>query len=688
MNSTLDVALRLRMHYQGRDADKAERDIKDLDEAAKRLGRSKGGDALAQDLRTIGRDADDARQKLGRVGDGLNGLKGEAREAATAIRGIKTEAAETRSALGRIDDGAFAGLKRDAHAAKQAITEIGQAADRAEQKVRGLRAGGGHQAYTTGGRLPPGRMGSGFMNMAEGAVDQFGLPIALGAGTAYLAGALPAGAGVIAGAAVNAAAKDEFTLDQIQNTGGFNDEEKRRYDAMLGKVGPKHGIGKQGAMQVFGALQAGGLEHGDAAAMMDDVVRFAKSTGSDVGDAANTATALRNNMGIAPKDLLSVFDAMTVGGNSGRFEVPDMARNFPSMLAAMAVQGSTGSRGVNLATAMAQSIMKSSGSADQAKTSFEAMLRDMMAPEVTGRAKKDYGVDASAVKAAAVKAGDDPVLALIKAYQGAVGGDESKMRDLFRNDESFKGLAAVFRDMKEVEALMRQMEASKGTTEAGYENATGNFSSQKDRLTSNVGQNIKDMAAPLLPILTGMMRHISENIEKAREAPEKDPIASVPGTALATEGMKLILQGTSSKGDQPSPLQRFLFGKGADKDFNLREHMGVDLRSTAQTSMDGYNEALTAEGAKAEGIASSIAESIKTMFGFTVSPTIQPTYVAPTGGGAAATTGQQHTSVSPTSNRFNQTIVSPNSMHAARQSRREIQKAQARTLYDTGRRLA
>lgn len=358
------------------------------------------------------------------------------------------------------------------------------------------------------------------------------------------------------------------------------------------------------------------------------------------------------------------------------------------MLAAMAVQGSTGAGGVNLATALAQSIMKSSGSPDQAKTSFEAMLRDMMAPEVTVRAKKDYGVDASAVKEAAAKSGQDPVLALIKAYREAVGGDETKMRDLFRNDELFKGLAAVFKDLKEVEALMAKMESAKGVTSAGYDNATDNFNSQKDRLTSNVGQNIKDLAKPLLPVLTSVMRTISENIEAAREAPEKDPIKGLPASGIAAEGLKLFLKGTASTGGEPSAIQRFLFGKGAEKDFNLREHMGVDLRGTAQSSMEGYNEALSAEGAKAQGIAGSIADSIKAMFGFTVTPTIQPTYVPPSGGGAAATTGQQHTSISPTSNRFNQTIVSPNSMHAARQSRREIQKAQARTLYDTGRSLA
>ncbi len=458
----IDVSLRLKLVNQlSRPAEQAERDLKELRNAADKIGRSRGGDQLSQDLKTIGRSADDAKQKIGAIGSGFNTLAQEARASATAIGRIKTEANEARTAVANIDNGAFAGLKADAVIAKQAISEIGAAADVAQSKIRQLRPG-----YSTmtapGGRLiaeGSWRPHGGMMSTAEGALDQFGMPLALGAGGAYLAGAVPAGVVVAGGAAVRASANDEFTLDQIQNTGGFSDEDKRRYDGMLGEVGAKHGIGKQGAMQVFGALQAGGLEHGDAAAMMDDVIRFAKATQADVGDAAKTATALRNNMKIDPKDLPAVYNSMAVGGKAGQFEIPDMARNFPSMLAAMAVQGST-SAGVNLATAMAQSIMKSSGSPDQAKTSFEAMLRDMMAPEVTGRAKRDYGVDAEAVKVAAAKEGQDPVLALIKAYRKAVGGDETKMRDLFRNDKSFRGLAAIFKDLEEVEALAARMDSA------------------------------------------------------------------------------------------------------------------------------------------------------------------------------------------------------------------------------------
>jgi hypothetical protein len=102
--------------------------------------------------------------------------------------------------------------------------------------------------------------------------------------------------------------------------------------------------------------------------------------------------------------------------------------------------------------------------------------------------------------------------------------------------------------------------------------------------------------------------------------------------------------------------------------------------------MQGYNDKLGSELDRAVALAAQKAAEMLRVLNFTAQPTIQPNFVQPGTGGAA--TGQQQSSLGSTSNRFNQTIVSPNSMHAARQSRREIQKAQARTLYDTGRRLA
>jgi TP901 family phage tail tape measure protein len=710
----LDVSLRLRLQYEGRNADKAERDLKDLDKAAKQLGRTKGGDALGKDLAQLGdkaqhakgkigeveRETDKLRSALGRVDNGaFEGLKADATNTRAAISGIGAEAKDLRRTLATVDDNGLRGLKGDAAAAEQAIRQIGQAADATEQKLRGLRTNGGHAAYGTGGHVPAGRMGSGFANAAEGAVDQFGLPLAIGAGGAYLAGAVPAGAVVAAGATINAAAGDEERSSYLRVTGGYNEKERRRYDEMMGRVGAKHGIGTSGAQAIFGALQAGGLSAEDAAAMMDNAAVFSKATQASAEDAANTTVALRNNMGITADQMPAAYDAIGAGGKAGQFEVKDMARNLPSILALAGARGSAGLDGVRLAVAIGQSVRKRKGSSDEATTSIEAMLNDINSATTVEHAKK-MGVDLDAIGEKASAAGKDPLLERLRALR-AIGLDPKKSREVFTNQTAMEGYSAVFADFDEILSLMKEMEKAKGTIRKDYGIASDNFNSQKDRLTSNIGKNLKDVAKPILPLLTRIMRDAANGIENTRnEETRKQAWDQLFGTffpkEVSDEKRATAYQQygqTRAEGERgaPSALKRFFLGDAAQNGFNLKEQLGINLRPSAEKSMSDYNDALTSQGAKAQGIAQSIADSIKAMLGFTVSPTISPTYIpagTPTGG-----TVEKHTSLQTTTGvRLTQNITSPNAKHAAgaaaRATRREIQKAQARTLYDTGRRLA
>ncbi|TRB03037.1 MULTISPECIES: phage tail tape measure protein [Rhizobium/Agrobacterium group] len=757
--STMDVSLRLRLLNQlSRPAGEAERDLRDLKKTAEQLGRVKGGDTLSRGLVDVGRKADAAKIKLGqiekeadqlrraigktgsgfdnfkadaakaetslakirdradntrlaiaRIGDGFGNLKADAISAEASLKGIEQQSNVTRAAIGRIGDGAFSNLKADAVAAESAIKQIGTAADAADAKLRSVRG------WSAGGRGPHSSSGAPGTRMStlEGAVDQFGLPVAIGAGGAYLAGALPAGAAVAGGAAINAAGKDEFSMDQLQTTGGFDETEREKYRQMLGRAGARRGVGTQGAMGVFGALQAGGLASADAATMTDDVLVFAKATNSNPEDAANTSIALRNNMKIPANQMMRAYDTMAVGGKEGQFEVKDMARQFPSMLAAMAAQGSEGFEGVKLATAMSQSIRKTTGSGDQAKTRFEALLSDLTAPEVVDRAQK-MGFDPNQTKQNALKRGDDPVLAMIEGYRKLIGGDEPKFKELFRNSESYAGLAAIFKDIDEMKAMVGRMGGAEGTIAKDYETSTGNFETQKDRLSANIGTNIKSLAAPLLPLLTSLAEHASSAMERARENEQKNPLSVAPAYGLLEWFTKLAVD-TGGEG-RPSAAKRFLLGDAADPDFSFRKHMAIgggtsgdlgastgaipvptprpaEFGQAAKEGMAAYNSALSSEGEAAKAEASSIADYIKSVLGFTVSPTISPTFVPPASVPAPAPAGEKHSSLQQSSNvRLTQNITTPNAKLAAVKARREqsraIEQARSRSFYDLGPRLA
>lgn len=716
--SDLDVSLRLRLVNQlSRPAEDAERDLKELQKAAERLGKTKGGAELGRDMDRLGdkasqakskigeveRETDKLRAALGRVDNGsFDGLKTDANTAKAAISSISTEAKDLRRVLDTVDDNAFQGLKSDAAAAEQAIRQIGTAADATEQKLRGVRTGqpvrGGHPAY--GGAMP-GKQGGLFSTAGTAAYDRLGFDamVPISAGVGYALGGAVAGGAVVAGATVKAAADDEQRSSYLQVTGEYSKEERKRYDEILGRVGARRGIGMSGAQEVFGALQAGGLPHADAAAMTDSAAVFAGATQANPQDAANTAVALRNNMGIEPDQMMAAYDAIALGGKRGQFEVKDMSRNLPSILALSATRGSQGLDGVKLAVAIGQSVRKRKGSSDEAATSIEAMLNDINSSTTIDGAKK-YGLNLDGISKKAKAAGKDPLLEQLRALKAKFGKNPEKARKVMTNSTANDAYNAVFEDFDQILTMMEDMGKAEGTVEKDYKTSTDNLNSQKDRFLSNIGKNVKDVANPILPALTKVMRDISEAMENNREEVTRDETyEKLFGVffppKVSNEKLKAAYQqyGQSRmEGERggPSRLKRFLFGDAAENGFNLKDQMGISLRPTAEQSMSSYNDALSQEGAKAQDIAQNIADSIKAMLGFTVSPTISLTYVP---AGSAGATVEKHSSVQQSTGvKLTQHISSSNAKHAAARSIKEqnraIRQANARSYAGTGRSIA
>ncbi len=802
----MDVSLRLRLVNQlSRPAEEAERDLKDLKKAAEQLGRTKGGDGLAQGLadvgrkaeaakagiKDIGREADQARQAISRVDNGaFDGLKTDAKAASTAIGNIGQEAQQARTKLGRMDDRAFAGLKSDAKAAERAVEQIGRAADNSGRKLRQLQV----QGRGAVGAYGPshGRAGGALGQTASAAFDRLGGDafIPLGAGAAYMAGGVVASGALMAGAAVRGAANDEFTSDQLRVLGGYGEAEQARYDKLLAAIGGRRGVGSQGAMGVFGGLMAGGLSDQDAGAMTDNAIVFAKATQADVGDAAATTIALRNNLGIRAEDMMSAYDAMALGGKEGQFEVPDMARNFPSLAAKMAAVGESGLQGVKGLVAMAQAIRSTAGTSDEAATNFENMLDKFTAPDFVDGAK-EIGINVEKTFKKAKEEGVSPVLALIEQLGKKVGSNPFKLAELLPDRQARAGVQAVLNDLKGVRRQIDNMGKSQGTVFDDYAKATDNFSSAFDRLTSNIAERAKFLGTSVLPPLTDAMNKLSKSFEdidaraagaeaisggdKEIETNTRDEFYRRYKNAFQMNGDKSDLwmlragkaweealqqKGRGEIDDVFAPVELlerdarlkaaykhgYVPGRGPENTLDAnpgtgeiptpgtrpdqaasrlesyyrygtgREHVpsainavgnavydrdgGISLRPDQKNSvLDQIISNVELEGGEeAKEEAESIADYIKSILGFTVSPTVKPTFISPDGGGsggvpAGGGTGQQSSVQNSSSNvKLTQNISSPNSRMAAiraqREANRNVRMAQSRALGDIGPRTA
>jgi TP901 family phage tail tape measure protein len=750
--SDLDVALRLRLVNQlSRPAEEAERDLQQLGRAAQQLGRTRVGAELGTGLQQLGRDAEaaqgklgsitkeanEARQALGRIGDGASGIRADAQRAEQAIRGIRTEAQAARQALGRIDDGAFDGLKADANAAEKAIKDIGAAADAQRAKLATLRMGGplNGSGY---GPVRPGLTGGGAgggTGIAGAAYDRLGgdafIPLTAGAG--YAVGGAFASAGIIAGHSITAAAGDEFISDSIRITGGYSEADQARYDRLMAQIGARKGVGTAGAMNVMGQLLAGGINPEEAAAMTEQTIVFGKATGSTSEDAAKATIALRNNFGIGSDDLMGAQDIMALGGKAGQFEVKDMAMHVPSIAAKMATLGESGLPGTKVLVALGQQIRKATGTSAEAATNFEGMLGKFTAQDFLKNAS-EYGIDVQKTLSAAQEAGTSPVMAVLEEIYSKVGTDPFKLKALMPEEQAGAGLAAVVQNLQAAKDLMKDMDAAPGTVMEDFAIATDNASAAWDRFSANVAAKAKSLAANTLPLLTEAMNALSAAMEGGTNEPSA--LKAPPGSSGAlqqemhartdnahranrffeqllgwepSEASKRLdvidayqeYGRTRAEGERYS-VEDYEAGQARDAARKRRETMwGVggsplsgDLRPEAEASMRGYVEGLASEGAVAEQEAASIADRIKALLGFTVSPTIAPTYVAPGSSGgsdaAPATAGERHSSLQSSQNlRVTQNITSPNPSHAAAKARREqaraVNRSFARAQHDLAR---
>ncbi|PZP59494.1 MAG: hypothetical protein DI604_32315, partial [Delftia acidovorans] len=161
-------------------------------------------------------------------------------------------------------------------------------------------------------------------------------------------------------------------------------------------------------------------------------------------------------------------------------------------------------------------------------------------------------------------------------------------------------------------------------------------------------------------------------IQNARDAADED---NAPPPTVSPNGDLGV-----STGKIPIPSPR-----------PIEQKLGGDLSGAADKAMTGYNDTLGKELDKAIAISAEKAAEMQRILNFTAQPTIQPNFLPPASSVPSPAPGQQ-SSISPSNYRINQTITAPNPQQAAlrvrREQAREIRQAQARSLYDTGRRLA
>jgi len=210
-----------------------------------------------------------------------------------------------------------------------------------------------------------------------------------------------------------------------------------------------------------------GLDVERATRAMPSIARAATATGASLEDLSKAGFAAMSNLGIAAQDLARSFDTMAAAGKAGGFELRDMAQYLPSITALASSKGMTGSAGLAQITSALQIVRRGAGDASEAATNFNNILQKINSNDAIKNFRK-AGIDIQQVLKQAKANGSDPLEASLRAIDTAIGGDLSRIGELFADAQVQKGLIPLLNGLEDYLKLRDQASGASGVIDADF----------------------------------------------------------------------------------------------------------------------------------------------------------------------------------------------------------------------------
>lgn len=534
--SDLDVALRLRLDYEGRDAARLERDLKDVQKAADRLARSRSR-GLTDDLSKVSSEARQAaaalrdpaeklkaldRLKTDRVSGEIGALGTAARQAGEKITGVgqgfkalnrlKTDRIEgevdaLRTALQQVStklddtEGGFKGLNRlKLDGVEAELKSAGDAADTLREKIeRARKARGIDYGEQFGPPRPPGAApdadyipygprrrgkGSGFNRFGEAAYDRspIGAMVPLTGGAPVVAGAAAAGGAIVAARSYEHYADANRRMTYLGFNAGSSQAETDDANRRVRATALQLGIPFEDAVSALEEIIAAGQTMPKALSLLPSALKSTIASGAPSSDMAKTIEAATVAMNIDPSRSMAIADTVIGAGDLGKFEIADMARYLPSLLPQAGFNlGYTGVDGLRKVAADLQIVRTQSGTSEEAYTRLKDFYNKIFTT-TTQKAFREEGFNLEGAMSKAIKTGGDPVEAAVAMVRKAIAKDPTILPRIFTEQDSRMGAQALATAGDRRAELMAQMATAEGSTEKRFQIVTEDATSAIDRL--------------------------------------------------------------------------------------------------------------------------------------------------------------------------------------------------------------
>lgn len=292
-----------------------------------------------------------------------------------------------------------------------------------------------------------------------------------------------------------------------------------------------------------------GLDVERATKAMPSIARAATATGASLEDLSKAGFAAMSNLGLAAEDLGKSFDIMAAAGKAGGFELKDMAQYLPSITALASAKGMTGESGLAQIAAALQIVRRGAGDASEAATNFNNILQKINSNDAI-KNFKERGIDIQKVLKDAKANGTDPLEASLRAINTALGGDMSRLGELFADAQVQKGLIPLLTGLEDYIRLRDEAARTDGVISTDFARMMQTGVEQIKQFQIALQNFQTSVGAALVPVLGRVAGALKPVLEAATALVTTFPRLS--GSLIAVTagfvGLKAALAGLSYLG--------------------------------------------------------------------------------------------------------------------------------------------
>lgn len=353
------------------------------------------------------------------------------------------------------------------------------------------------------------------------------------------------GAAIIAGATVKKAYMDytkfERSMTRIGITAGANRKQIQDITDDMYQMANRFALPIEAVRSGLDTLTASGMSLDEAMKFLPSVLATAQASGAAVEDIANTAIKTSSALKINTADLQNMFDILNTGGKLGQFELKDMASYMPGIANSWANLGYTGLEGTQRLVAMLQTLRAHTGTAEAAATQAGEIIGKALAPGQINNFEKNFDFDIEKKMKAALANGEDFLEAYVRLSKEALGGDMSKIGQLFTDKQMREGMTSMMNFMDENRKYLQDLKGADvaGSTMRDLNEVLRDQESILQRLGNQWDQFMTTLGAMVAPSigagLTSITKGLTHDAAAVKYLTEKEGYSTMGAlAALAT----------------------------------------------------------------------------------------------------------------------------------------------------------